>query len=87
MLWKSAGSLLKLTQTSSSPSQMVSIKGIYIELLNEAKLDCIFNDNIAAPNMDQDGLHINGSGSVIPAKNLISGIRNFWKKGTCKKES
>ena len=56
---------------------MASIKGIYIELLNEAKLDCIFNDNIAALNMDQDGLHINGSGSVIPAKNLISGIRNF----------
>ena len=56
---------------------MASIKDIYIELLNEAKLDCIFNDNIAAPNMDQDGLHINGSGSVIPAKNLISGIRNF----------
>ena len=56
---------------------MASIKGIYSELLNEAKLDCISNDNIAESNMDQDGLHVNGSGSVIPAKNLISGIRNF----------
>ena len=49
----------------------------YIELLKEAKLDCIFNDNIAESNIDQYGLHINDSGSVILAKNLISGIRNF----------
>ena len=52
----------------------------YIELLKEAKLDCIFNDNIVEPNINQYGLHINQSGSVILAKNLISGIRNFWKK-------
>ena len=57
----------------------------YIELLKEAKLDCIFNDNIAESNIDQYGLHINESGSVILAKNLISGMRNFWKKGTRKK--
>ena len=37
----------------------------YIELLKEAKLDCIFNDNIAESNIDQYGLHINDSGSVI----------------------
>ena len=49
----------------------------YIELLKEAKLDCIFNDNIAESNIDQYGLHINESGSVILAKNLISGMRNF----------
>ena len=49
----------------------------YIELLKEAKLDCIFNDNIAESNINQHGLHINQSGSVILAKNLISGIRNF----------
>ena len=52
----------------------------YIDLLKEAKVDCIFNDNIAESNIDQYGLHINESGSVILAKNLISGIRNFWKK-------
>ena len=50
---------------------------MYIELLEEAKLDCIFNDNIAESNIDQYGLHINDSGSVILAKNLISGIGNF----------
>ena len=49
----------------------------YIELLKEAKLDCIFSDNIAESNNEQYGLHINESGSVILAKNLISGIRNF----------
>ena len=49
----------------------------YIELLKEAKLECIFNDNIAESNIDQYGLHINESGSVILAKNLISGVRNF----------
>ena len=59
----------------------------YIELLKEAKLDCIFNDNIVESNIDQYGLHINESGSVILAKNLISGIRNLCKKGTRKKES
>ena len=59
----------------------------YIELLKEAKLDCIFNDNIAESNIDQYGLHINESGSVILAKNLISGLWNFSKKGTRKKES
>ena len=52
----------------------------YIDLLKEAKVDCIFSDNIAESNIDQYGLHINESGSVILAKNLISGIRNFWKK-------
>ena len=30
----------------------------YIELLKEAKLDCIFNDNIAESNIDQYDLHI-----------------------------
>ena len=52
----------------------------YIDLLKEAKVDCIFNDNIVESNIDQYDLHINESGSVILAKNLISGIRNFRKK-------
>ena len=42
-------------------------------------LQITFNDNTAKPNIDKYGLHINESGSVILAKNLISGIRNFWK--------
>ena len=33
----------------------------YIELLKEAKLDCIFNGNIAESNIDHYGLHINES--------------------------
>ena len=49
----------------------------YIDLLKEAKVDCIFSDNTAESNIDQYGLQINESGSVILAKNLISGIRNF----------
>ena len=49
----------------------------YIDLLKEAKVDCIFSDNIAESNIDQCGLHINESGFVILAKNLISGIRYF----------
>ena len=59
----------------------------YIDFLKEAKLNRIFNVNIAESNIDQYGLHINESGSVILAKNLISGIRNLCKKGTRKKES
>ena len=43
----------------------------YIGLLKEAKVDCIFNNNIAESNIDQYGLHINESGSVILAKILI----------------
>ena len=53
------------------------INKMYIELLKKAEVDCIFNDNIGEPNIGQCGLHINESGSVILAKNLISGIRNF----------
>ena len=34
------------------------INKMYIELLEEAKLDCIFNDNIAESNIDQYDLHI-----------------------------
>ena len=34
------------------------INKMYIELLEEAKLDCIFNDNIAKSNIDQYDLHI-----------------------------
>ena len=49
----------------------------YIDLLKEAKVDCIFSDNIAESKIDQYGLQINESGSVILAKNRISGIRNF----------
>ena len=49
----------------------------YIDLLKEAKVDCIFSDNTAESNIDQYGLQINESGSVILAKNRISGIRNF----------
>ena len=58
----------------------------YIELLKEAKLDCIFNDNIAESNIDQYGLHINDSGSVI----LLIWFQVYGiseKKGTRKKES
>ena len=47
-----------------------------IDYFKEAKVDCIFNDNIAESNIDQ-WLHINDSGSVIVEKNLISGIWNF----------
>ena len=42
----------------------------YIELLKEAKLDCIFNNNVAESNIDQHGLHINESGSAILVKNF-----------------
>ena len=49
----------------------------YIDLLKEAKVDCIFNHNISEPNNHQYGLHFNNSGSVILAKNLTLGIRNF----------
>ena len=63
----------------------IDINIMYIELLKEAKLDCIFNDNLAESNIDQYDLHINESGSVILVKNLISGIRNFWKKRLAKK--
>ena len=49
----------------------------YIDLLKEAKVDCIFSDNTAESNIDQYGLQINESASVSLAKNLISGIRNF----------
>ena len=49
----------------------------YIDILKEAKVDCIFNDNIAESNIDQYGLHINESGSAILATNLISGIQIF----------
>ena len=49
----------------------------YIDLLKEAKVDCIFSDNIAESNINQYGLQINESGTVILAKNVISGIRNF----------
>ena len=52
----------------------------YTDLLKEAKVDYIFNNNIAEFNIDQYGSHINESGSIILAKNLISGIRNFWTK-------
>ena len=48
----------------------------FIDYFKEAKVDCIFNDNIAESYIDQ-WLHINGSGSVIVEKNLISGIWNF----------
>ena len=49
----------------------------YIDILKEAKVDCIFNDNIAEFNIDQYGLHINESGSAVLAKNLISGMQIF----------
>ena len=56
------------------------IKKSCIELPKEAKLDCIFNDNVTESNIDHYGLHINESGSAFLTKNLISSIRNFWKK-------
>ena len=60
----------------------------YIELLKEAKTDCIFNDNIVESDIDQHELHINESGSLILTKNLITGIRNFFlKNGTRKKKN
>ena len=37
----------------------------YIDFLKEAKLNRIFNVNIAESNIDQYGLHINESGSAI----------------------
>ena len=48
----------------------IDITKRYIELLMEAKLDCIFNGNIAESNIDQYGLNINESGYAILAENL-----------------
>ena len=37
----------------------------FIDLLKEAKVDCIFNNNITEPNIDQYGLHIKGTSTDI----------------------
>ena len=62
--------MLRVNKTNTNDTNKSNI-----DLLKEAKVDCIFNDNIAESNIDQYGLHINESGSVILAKNLISCIR------------
>ena len=59
----------KIISRSMLRVDKASTKGIntrFINLLKEAKVDCIFNNNIAESN-----IYINESGSVILAKNLI----------------
>ena len=52
----------------------------YIDLLKEAKVDCIFNDNIAESNIDQYGLHINESGSCYSRKESDFMYKEFLKE-------
>ena len=54
------------------------INKAFAELVKESNLDYISHENIKESHIDEYGLHINRTGSSILAKNLISGIRNFW---------
>ena len=49
----------------------------FISLLNSTDWDCIHHENIDESHLNQYGLHINRTGSINLAKNLISGIRKF----------
>ena len=49
----------------------------FISLLNSTDWDCIHHENIEESHLNEYGLHINRTGSINLAKNLISGIRKF----------
>ena len=49
----------------------------FISLLNSTDWDCIHHENIDESHLNEYGLHINRTGSINLAKNLISGIRKF----------
>ena len=49
----------------------------FISLLNSTDWDCIHHENIDESHLNQYGLHINRTGSINLAKNLISRIRKF----------
>ena len=49
----------------------------FISLLNSTDWDCIHHENIDESHLNEYGLHINRTGSINLAKNLISGIRIF----------
>ena len=62
------------------------INKTFTELVQESNLDYISHENIKESHINEYGLHINRTGSSILAKNLISGIRNFWCFLDSKKE-
>lgn len=64
-------SVLRVDKTNAN-----DINKSYMDLPKEAKLDSIFSDNIAEPNIDQQRLYLNEPGSVL-----------FWRNETRKKES
>ena len=44
----------------------------FINCLKEAKFDCIYHTSITEDHLNTYGLHINGHGTRVLAKNLIS---------------
>ena len=46
-------------------------------MLNSTGWDCIHHENIDESHLNGYGLHVNRTGSINLAKNLISGIRKF----------
>ena len=49
----------------------------FISLLNSTNWDCIHHENIDESHLNEYDLHINRTGSINLAKNLISGIQKF----------
>ena len=62
------------------------INKTFTELVKESNLDYISHENINESHINEYSLNINRTGSSILAKNLISGIRNFWCFLDSKKE-
>ena len=49
----------------------------FISLLHSTDWDCIHQENIDESHLNEYGLHINRTGSINLAKNLILGIQKF----------
>ena len=49
----------------------------FINCLKKAKFDCIYHTSITEHHLNTYGLHINGYGTRVLAKNLISGAHEI----------
>ena len=52
----------------------------FINYLKKAKFGCIYHTNITEDHFNVYGLHINGSGTRVLAKNLIAGTHGMWRE-------
>ena len=66
-----------IVRTDKKEANKILLKNIYNNIFKQEERNFICQNNISTSHLRRNGLHLNLNGTIMPARNFLSGIRTF----------